>query len=231
VPAAFTGEEKVEVATVHGAYLKTLTLTGGLVLEDSQVALATLDTGKAFASSASGPLRFRVLEQGVASDWLPLATLVRLPVFHDLKCPDEKDQPCKLTGSNLFLVNSLSNDPQFDHPVQVPEGFPGYVLTVPRLTAGQLYVKLHDDPAVVNSVAFPAEDSPSPASPASPVPAAQTPNSPATGTQSSPSPAATVVPAATGQGAVSPPVSKPSPAGDTSPVPASNPPLPQEDPK
>jgi hypothetical protein len=231
VPTAFTGEEKVEVATVHGAYLKTLTLTSGLVLEDSQVALATLDTGKAFASSASGPLRFRVLEQGVASDWLPLATLVRLPVFHDLKCPDEKDQPCKLTGSNLFLVNSVSNDPQFDHPVQVPEGFPGYVLTVPRLTAGQLYVKLHDDPAVVNSVAFPAEDSPSPASPASPAPAAQTPNSPATGTQSNPSPAAIVVPAATGQGAVSPPVSKPSPAGDTSPVPASNPPLPQEDPK
>jgi hypothetical protein len=30
-------------------------------------------------------------------------------------------------------------------PVQVPEGFPGYVLTVQRLTTGQRYVKLHDD--------------------------------------------------------------------------------------
>lgn len=132
IPAAFSGEEKVEVATVHGAYLTTLTPNNGLTLEDSQVALATLDTGKAFASSASGPLRFRVIEGGIASDWLPLATLVRLPAFRDLKCPDAPDQPCELTGSKLFLVDSVSNDPQFDHPTQVPEGFPGYVLPVPH---------------------------------------------------------------------------------------------------
>jgi hypothetical protein len=46
IPAAFTGEEKIEVATVHGAYLTTLTLTSGLTLEDSQVAVATLDTAR-----------------------------------------------------------------------------------------------------------------------------------------------------------------------------------------
>jgi hypothetical protein len=192
VPAAFSGEEKIEVATVHGAYLTTLTLTNGLILEDSQIALATVDTGKVFVSSASGPLRFRMIEKGVASDWLPLATLVRLPGFRDLKCPDEPDQPCKVTGSNLFLVNSVSNNPQFDQPVQVPEGFPGSVLTVPHAVGGQLYFKLHDDPSVVNSVAFPMEASPSPAIPAaSPKPAAQTSNSPDPGTQSKPSPATT----------------------------------------
>jgi hypothetical protein len=157
LPAAFTGEEKVEVATVHGAYLTTLTMTSGLTLVDSQVALATLDTGKAFASSASGPLRFRIIENGVAGDWQPLATLVRLPAFHELQCTNVPDQPCKLTGSRLYLVDSISSDPQFTHPTQVPEGFPGAVLPVPRPTDGQLYVKLHDDPDVVNSVTFPAE--------------------------------------------------------------------------
>jgi hypothetical protein len=179
IPTAFSGEERVEVATVHGAYLTTLTPTNGLIFEDSQVALASLDTGKAFASSASGPLRFRVIEAGVASDWLPLATLIRLPTIRDLKCPDAPDQPCELTGSKLFLVDSVSNDPQFDHPTQVPEGFPGYVLTVPHPTAGHLYVKLHDDPSVVNSVFFPAEALPLPiaiTSTASSKPAGQIPN-------------------------------------------------------
>ena len=161
LPAAFTGEEKIEVGTVHGAYLATLTLTNGLTLEDSQVAIATLDTGKAFAASAAGPLRFRVIENGVAGDWQPLATLVRLPVFGDLKCPDSPEPLCKLTGSKLFLVDSVANDPQFTHPIQVPLGFPGYYLSIPRPANGRLYVKLHDDPSVVNSITFPAEALPS----------------------------------------------------------------------
>jgi hypothetical protein len=197
VPAAFSGDEKVEVATVQGANLATLTSANGLTLEDSRVALATLDTGKAFASSASGPLRFRLIEKGIASDWQPLATLIRLPAFGDLQCPDSSDQPCKLTGSKLFLVDSVSNDPQFDHPTQVPEGFPGYVLTVPHPKAGRLYVKLHDDPSVVNSVLFPAEAPSHPVaatSAASSKPAGQTPNSSAAGTQPGPSPATATAP-------------------------------------
>jgi len=30
--------------------------------------------------------------------------------------PAAQDQPCKLSGSKLYLVDSFSNDPQFDHP-------------------------------------------------------------------------------------------------------------------
>jgi hypothetical protein len=178
VPATFSGNEKIEVGTVHGSFSTTLTLTNGMTLEDSQVALATLDTDKAFGPSASGPIRFRIIEDGVAGNWQPLATLVRLPVFRDLKCPNGPDLPCKLTGSKLFLVDSISNDAQFDHPIQVPEGFPGYVLTVPRPTNGQLYIKLHDDPSVVNAITFPAEELGAPSStiPATtPKPAAQPP--------------------------------------------------------
>jgi len=225
VPAAFSGEEKIEVTTVNGVYLTTLTPSNGLTLEDSQVALATLDTGKAFAPSASGPLRFRILEKGVASDWQPLATLVRLPSFRDLKCPDAPDQPCKLTGSKLFLVDSLSNDPQFDHSTQVPEGFPGYVLTVPRPTNGQLYVKLHDDPSVVNSVLFPAQaqlSSASAAPSASLKPAAPSSNPSTPQAQPSPSPAAAAGPAPVGQGPVVTPSTNPSTTGETSSAPADN---------
>jgi len=212
VPAAFSGEEKIEVAAVHGSYLTTLTLTSGLTLEDSQVALATLDTAKAFASSASGPLRFREVEKGVEGDWLPLATLVRLPVFGDLKCPDAADQPCKLTGSKLFLVDSFSSDPQFTHPVQVPEGFPGYILSVPRPTTGQLYVKLHDDPSVVNSAAFPAEAVAAPS--AAPKPAGQA--SPAASAQPIPA-----VPTAAGKETVAAPTSKAPTTGSSPSAPAS----------
>jgi hypothetical protein len=157
VPSAFMGDEKIEVAAIQGAFLTTLSLAKGLILEDSQVGVATLDTAKAFGPSASGPIHFRVIENGVASDWQPLVTLVRLPSFSDLKCPAAHDEPCKLTGSNLFLLDSVSNDSHFDHPVQVPEGFPGYVLSVPHPAAGVLYVKLHDDPSVINPISFPSE--------------------------------------------------------------------------
>jgi hypothetical protein len=223
VPAAFSGDEKVEVATVQGAYLTTLTTTNGLILEDPQVALATLDTGKAFSASASGPLRFRVIEKGIASDWQPLATLVRLPVLGALKCPDSSDQPCKLTGVKLFLVNSVSNDPQFTHSVKIPEGFTGYALTVPHPVAGQLYVKLHDDPSVVNFVLFPAEalSHPIAATPAaSSKQAGQITNPSAVAAPSSPASTSAAAPSTAGKTTPAPAV-KPATASPTT-LPATN---------
>ncbi len=218
VPAAFSGEEKVEVATVHGAYLTTLTPANGFTLEDDHVALATLDTGKAFASSASGPLRFRVIEDGVASEWQPLATLVRLPAFRDLKCPDSPDKPCKLTGSKLYLVDSVSNDPAFDHPAQVPEGFPGYMLPVPHPVGGELYVKLRDDPAIVNSVAFP-EEAPPVAAIATPAatakPSASGADQTGAASPTSAAPVAPAAPAAQTQTPAAPPAAKQATTGDT----------------
>jgi hypothetical protein len=155
-PAAFSGKETVEVATANGAFATSLTTANGLTLQDSQVALASLDTGKAFNASAAGPLRFRLVVDGAAGDWSPLATLVRLPVLRELKCPIEADQACQLSGSNLFLLDSVAADPKFDKPVQVPPGFAGDGLSVPRPVDGKLYLKLRDAPAVVNSVSLPA---------------------------------------------------------------------------
>jgi hypothetical protein len=160
-PAVFAFDQKIEVATVDEAFSTTLTLNnGGVTLEDSKVAVATLDPAKAFGSSAFGPLQFRVIANGVPGDWQRLATLVRLPVFRDLKCPATADLACKLSGSNLFLVDSVSSDPKFAHPVQVPDGFPGYSMPVPHPMDGNLYVRLRDDPSVVNSTALGAQQLP-----------------------------------------------------------------------
>jgi len=151
-PPSFTREEKIEVGTTDGSWSTLLALgTGGMTLETSKVAVATLDPAKAFGSSAFGPLRFRMVSNGVVGDWGPLATLVRLPVLKSLECPAPSGElACKLSGVNLFLLDSVSGDPQFTQPIQVPDGFPGPALPVPRPTEGQLYVKLRDDPSVIS---------------------------------------------------------------------------------
>jgi hypothetical protein len=178
-PAAFARDEKLEVATTDEAFSTTLSLAnGGITLENAQVAVATLDPRTQFGASAAGPLQFRAIANGVAGDWQPLAKLVRLPQLKDLQCPATPDAACKLSGSKLYLVESLSTDPQFTHAVQVPDGFPGYALPVPRPTNGELYVRLRDDPAAINRAALevpavtppPATDPKAPPAAADPAP-------------------------------------------------------------
>ena len=150
-PAAFGRDEMIEIATADGSYSTTLSLAnGGITLENRAVAIATLDPAQAFGPSAFGPLQFRVVDGGVTGAWQPLATLVRLPKLRELVCPATPELACKLSGSNLFLVDSISTDADFVHPVQVPDGFPGYALPVPHPKDGQLFVKLRDDPDVIN---------------------------------------------------------------------------------
>jgi hypothetical protein len=162
-PATFGRDENIEVATSDEAFATTLSLANrGLTLADTKVAVATFDPAKAFGFSAFGPLKFRVVAKGVAGDWQPLATLVRLPVLQALQCPSAPEKTCKLTGSNLFLVDSVSGDPEFKEAVEVPDGFPGRALPVPRPGKNGLYLKLRDDPGVVNSATVVAEELPAP---------------------------------------------------------------------
>ncbi len=148
-PAVFSGHETIEVATTDGAAAATLTFADGLILQDAKVALATLDTGK-FGASTFGPLRFRIVDGGTAGDWQPLASLVRLPAVQGATCPPDAGANCQLVGNRLFLIAALSDNPHFDNPVTVPEGFTSPVLAVPHPRAGRLYVKLRDAPEVID---------------------------------------------------------------------------------
>jgi hypothetical protein len=160
-PATFSRDASIEVASEDEAFAATLSLANrGITLADAKVAVATFDPAKAFGFSAFGPLKFRVVNKGVAGDWQPLVTLVRLPVLQALQCPTAQEQACKLTGSTLFLVDSISSDPEFTQAVDVPDGFPGRALPVPRPGKNGLYLKLRDDPTVVNVAALVTEELP-----------------------------------------------------------------------
>jgi hypothetical protein len=165
-PESFTSEQKIEVATEDGSFHTTLSMAdGSLTLQDAKTALVTIDPAKSFGPSAFGPLRFRpVGANGIAGDWQPLATLVRLPVLDTLQCAKGTSQPCTLTGENLFLINSVAADPSFAQGMQVPDGFAGNALQVPHPVGGSLYVKLRDDPAAVNTVIVPRKPLPQQAS-------------------------------------------------------------------
>ena len=174
LPEVFSRSEQIEVATVDDSFTTLLSIgTGTLTLADSHVAVATLDPGKAFGASAFGPLRFRVVADGVPGSWVPLATLVRLPRLASLQCPSTAEVACKLSGSDLFLLDSVSADPQFHNAVQVPDGFPGTTLPVPRAQSGELYVRLRDDPAIINAANLGTQILPSPPSPTSAAPTAE----------------------------------------------------------
>jgi hypothetical protein len=176
-PAMFGRDVTIEVASKDEAFSTSLNLANrGLMLADAKVAIATFDPAKAFGFSAFGPLKFRAVNKGVAGDWQPLATLVRLPVLRALECPSDREQPCKLSGSNLFLVESVSGHSDFDDSVEVPAGFPGRALPVPRPEDEKLYIKLRDDPAVINAAALVAKELPAapveaeaPATPPAPI--------------------------------------------------------------
>ncbi|WP_129780578.1 hypothetical protein [Peristeroidobacter soli] len=170
-PAIFSREANVEVASSDEALSTTLSFANRtLTLADARVAVATFDPTKAFGFSAFGPLKFRVVNQGVAGDWQPLVTLVRLPVLKDLECPTDPEKSCKLTGANLFLVDSVASNAEFKEPVAVPVGFPGRALPVPRPSKSGLYLKLRDDPSVVNLAALVVDEPPPPPAAAAPAP-------------------------------------------------------------
>jgi hypothetical protein len=156
-PAEFPRDEKVEVAAADSSFHTTLELSdGSLMLEDANTAVGSLDPLARFGSSAFGPVRVRaVAADGVTGKWLPLGTLVRVPGFKDLRCPRSAAKPCILTGTDLFLANSIAATPDFDTPTDVPPVFTGTELSVPHPVHDMLYLKLRDDPNTVQTLTLP----------------------------------------------------------------------------
>jgi hypothetical protein len=157
---AFTGTETVEVEAGPEASARLTEANGGFVLQNAQIALAMVDLGKAFGPSAFGPLRFRLIGADGASDWQSLGMLVRLPRLQALYCPAGADRSCQLSGSNLFLIQSVANDPSFADATAAPGGFPGNTLQAPAPRKRQLFIRLSDDPAAVGVVTLPPKGEP-----------------------------------------------------------------------
>lgn len=59
---------------------------------------------------------------------------------------------CILSGKELFLIDAVSTDSSFSNFVEVPDGFGKDTLRIPPVTGKMLYIKLRDDPAIVNRV-------------------------------------------------------------------------------
>jgi hypothetical protein len=208
-PQKFPRNQTVEVAAEDGSFHTTLSLAdGSLLLEDARTAMGTVEPLARFGPSAFGPLRARAVSaDGVAGDWMPLGTLVRLPVFHELRCPHAAAKPCILSGTNLFLVDSLAAAQDFDNAVQVPTDYTGAQLAVPHPANGTLYLKLRDDPHTVQTLVLPV----TPISPPAPVTAATAPTAAAPTAGAATAPAA-ITPAPVPAATQAPPDSQPQPS-------------------
>jgi hypothetical protein len=183
-PSPFPRTEQIEIAnqpdtsdptesqaSPDSLHTSLSVLSGSLVLQDNHTVLATFDPLKTFGPSTFGPFHLRpIAADGTAGEWVPLATIVRLPTFTALTCPIDPTAPCTLTGSSLYLVDSISLDPEFTNPTKVPEGFVDTSLTIPHPPAAiqpaTLYVRLRDDPTAAQQVTLSVQtDTPVPPPP------------------------------------------------------------------
>lgn len=155
--SSFPRTGQIEIANADNSLHTTLSVAAGtLIMQNHHTLVGTLDPLKAFGTSAFGPLRLRAVDpDGTAGDWIPLITLVRLPTLNDVHCPSEASQPCTVTGSGLYLVDSIATDAGFTNPTGVPEGFIGTTLSLSRPGKTGFYLKLRDDPTAANVVTIP----------------------------------------------------------------------------
>ncbi|HKO17644.1 MAG TPA: hypothetical protein VJU82_02040 [Acidobacteriaceae bacterium] len=176
----FARNSAIEIASPDGSLHAKLSLDEAnrdakpaLMLQDPRTLVVTLQPVKLFGRSAFGPIRFRaVAPDGTTGDWIPLVTLVRLPAITGLACQNAQPAAaasgddsvaaapaaasCTLTGSDLFLIDSVSATESDQQPVKVPEGFVGTSISVPPPTGAAYYIRLRDDPAAVDAVSLPA---------------------------------------------------------------------------
>ena len=155
-PETFPVGEKIEIAATDESFHTALSIAdGNLILQDAHTVLGVLDPLRQLGPSAFGPLKFRAIgADGVEGDWQPLVNLVRVPVLKEVRC-SASDQPCTLVGDKLFLLDSVSTDPDFATPTPVPDGFTDTSLPIPGPVGKAIYVRLRDDPATIDGVALP----------------------------------------------------------------------------
>ncbi len=157
VPETFLPGERIEVATSDEAFHVFLSIKdSNLTLQDSKTVFAVLDPMKLLGPSAFGPLKFRpVTADGTDGDWHPLVSVVRIPALSSISCASASEKQCTLSGDKLFLLDAVSADPDFSGAVTVPDGFVQNSLTIPYPKEKVLFVKLRDDPAMIDTANVP----------------------------------------------------------------------------
>ena len=80
-----------------------------------------------------------------------------MPAIKEIRCPESPDKACHLSGTNLFLIDSVASDPDFTHTTPVPTGFIDSTLSVLHPNGTTLYIKLRDDPSMVNTMTLPVQ--------------------------------------------------------------------------
>ncbi|MEC3908919.1 hypothetical protein U5A82_00045 [Sphingobium sp. CR2-8] len=145
-----SANDAIEVAPADDSAAVRLTSADGLRLESPKVMVATLDA-KTMAPSLFGPLRFRLMRGGEASDWRPLVTLARLPQIEGVAC-EGKDAGCTIKGRDLFLIDAVGATPTLEQAAQVANGYTGSALNAPAPQDGKLYLRLRDAPDSVVTV-------------------------------------------------------------------------------
>ncbi len=131
-----------------------------LVSRCRDVALLTCLATAAQAGPAPFDLAGPVVEVKItrAGQTLPVFEVPNLSVGDQIWI--KADLPSTQSAHFLLVIDSLSNDKEFAHPVLVPDGFLGSALPVPHPGAGPLYVKLRDDAAVLNLATLSARQLP-----------------------------------------------------------------------
>ncbi|WP_260928099.1 hypothetical protein [Novosphingobium sp. 9] len=149
---AFTSADTLEIAGTSDDVLARLSMGKGLTMASAQVLVGTLAPDD-LPPSTFGPLRFRVVQAGIAGDWQPLATLARLPRIVSATCDAKAAKPaCTITGQSLYLVDAVSTDAAFASASAVPVGYTGTALQSGIPADGVLHLRLRDAPKAQVSV-------------------------------------------------------------------------------
>jgi hypothetical protein len=109
----FSRNDKVEVASDDQTLHTTLGVSdGSLVLQDSSTLLGTFDPLKSFGPSAFGKLQLRAVDaSGAPGDWIPLGTLVRVPVIASVKCARATKAAAAATASAATRAAAAGDAP------------------------------------------------------------------------------------------------------------------------
>ncbi|WP_445192274.1 hypothetical protein ACT009_17225 [Sphingomonas sp. Tas61C01] len=151
--APLDGRETVEVATTDGTASASLTSGKGYDLQDATTGIATLVPGELLGSLARGPLRFRIVKDGVASRWAAVGSAVRLPAIRAAVCATA--DRCTITGDRLFLIRAVATDERFATAQPIADGFTATTIDLPRPPAApaRLYLRMRDAPDAVGIIA------------------------------------------------------------------------------